>query len=509
MKKILGSIVAVALLATSLPASGAQWALDDKFLENSAGINLVNDYVTAHNTSRLRSLITTKFDKTLPEEVLCEGFGSGDCDFNEHHASGVLLLPACTDSITESCVLSLKTTWNQEVLDISFIRQAAGLLVKADPKRGLPQGSTVSLWEGKSKQTGLTQKFAVYAFLNINGFKNDKFQLGDLGVTVMPYSEKTGSNYFAPNLQAMVSSEGRRSLSIGGGHPGCAFTETGFCGEIEDFPQNSEVSVSVIAPSAIGGWFRGRMQDTAISVAAKGKDANQITVTGKPAEVAMIGFAKPISETPASFINAMKKSFPWWTRGTLSMSNTGNFESDLLQGIRDALEDTASGIVSVWSFVAAGNSYHPCFQDTSKVLGIVTTNASIYQPSAPQYAKGFLNYEVSGMHYRPGGTEEFQGTYDLVMRSEVARCLYGLNKAPVSATISVSGEGDKNIATTVVSEKNGWLKLAAYGFTFSEKTIKVKLGQKKQTTITCIAPGKKTKKVTAAKPKCPKGFKRK
>jgi hypothetical protein len=95
------------------------------------------------------------------------------------------------------------------------------------------------------------------------------------------------------------------------------------------------------------------------------------------------------------------------------------------------------------------------------------------------------------------------------MRSDVARCLYKFSKAPVSATITISGEGDKNIATTVVSERGGWLKLAAYDFTFSQKTIKVKLTQKKQTTITCVAPGKKSQKVTAAKPKCPKGFKKK
>jgi hypothetical protein len=66
--------------------------------------------------------------------------------------------------------------------------------------------------------------------------------------------------------------------------------------------------------------------------------------------------------------------------------------------------------------------------------------------------------------------------------------LYGFSNAPLSATISVTGGADKTIATTVVSEKNGWLKMAAYGFTFSNKTIKVK--------------------VTKAKPKAPKKTKK-
>jgi hypothetical protein len=131
-----------------------------------------------------------------------------------------------------------------------------------------------------------------------------------------------------------------------------------------------------------------------------------------------------------------------------------------------------------------------------------------YAGNAPQLKRGFLDYKVAGFHYLPNG-EEAIGSYDLIMKSEVARCLYGLSKAPVSATITISGEGDKNIATTVLREKNGWLKLGAYGFTFSSKTIKVKLTQKKQTTITCVAPGKKAKKSTGANPKCPKGYKKK
>jgi hypothetical protein len=100
------------------------------------------------------------------------------------------------------------------------------------------------------------------------------------------------------------------------------------------------------------------------------------------------------------------------------------------------------------------------------------------------------------------------------MRSDTARCLYGFSKAPVSATISVTGSnGETKTATTVVSEKNGWLKMAAYGFTFSSPTISVKLTQAgaataKKTTITCVK-GKLTKKVTAVNATCPAGYKKK
>ena len=118
------------------------------------------------------------------------------------------------------------------------------------------------------------------------------------------------------------------------------------------------------------------------------------------------------------------------------------------------------------------------------------------------------------------------------MRSEVARCLYGLTPAPIKATISIVGGNDSVVATTSMGERNGWLSLSAAGFTFSEKNIQVKLSQDAPVatpvvaptmapatvpatkpvvtaiTITCIK-GKTTKKVTASKPVCPKGYTKK
>ncbi|MEY3112014.1 MAG: hypothetical protein RIT23_1145 [Actinomycetota bacterium] len=58
------------------------------------------------------------------------------------------------------------------------------------------------------------------------------------------------------------------------------------------------------------------------------------------------------------------------------------------------------------------------------------------------------------------------------------------------------------------SEKDGWIKIAALGFGFSTPTVKVKFAQVKSQTIVCVK-GKATKKVTGAKPVCPKGWKKK
>ena len=117
---------------------------------------------------------------------------------------------------------------------------------------------------------------------------------------------------------------------------------------------------------------------------------------------------------------------------------------------------------------------------------------------------------MASAHLLPNG-EVFQGTYKLLIQSALARCLYGFTSAPISASISIiNSDGTSTIATTALSERNGYISLAAQGFTFSNPTLRVKLTQKKSQvyTITCIK-GKASKKVTAVKPKCPTGFKKK
>jgi hypothetical protein len=129
----------------------------------------------------------------------------------------------------------------------------------------------------------------------------------------------------------------------------------------------------------------------------------------------------------------------------------------------------------------------------------------------------------------PNG-ELSRGTYDLSLKADFARCLYGISGTAVRATVSIISESGTAVnAVTVVNEKNGWLNFAARGFTYSSPTIKVKLSQAeevkptptptpsatatakpvaKKTTITCVK-GKTSKKVTAIAPKCPSGFKKK
>jgi hypothetical protein len=184
------------------------------------------------------------------------------------------------------------------------------------------------------------------------------------------------------------------------------------------------------------------------------------------------------------------------------------------------LGDKAVAMPSQWSFqtlnltdtTAAGLA--KCTSSVSSLAGLIFTNASVFSSGAPAFnkAEGTLDYKVASPHTDQDGTLT-SGTYDLVLNSTVARCLYGFSKAPIGATVSVlSNDGQAQVATTIIKEKNGFFRMGAYGFGFSSPTIKMKItqagaaGVKK--TITCVN-GNKAKKVTAVKPVCPAGFKKK
>jgi hypothetical protein len=204
----------------------------------------------------------------------------------------------------------------------------------------------------------------------------------------------------------------------------------------------------------------------------------------------------------------------------------------------EVAKDKAYASVSTWSFRTMQDyqEYAKCIGE-SGVAGMVTTNSNAYIAGPPTFQDGDLAYRVASPHYDTKGEVQI-GTYDLAIRSDIARCIYGFTSAPIQATLSVIyADGEAKKATTLVSEKNNWLRLSAKGFTYSSPTVKVRLTQEKavvapsptpsasptptpmasasaapvaakQTSITCVK-GKIAKKVTAVNPKCPTGYKKK
>jgi hypothetical protein len=336
------------------------------------------------------------------------------------------------------------------------------------------------------------------------------------------------------------------------------------CAQRYAFPAGIKFYVKVRSQQSPSGWMHGRVSDPDIQI-SEAAGVTSIEMQGFPVAVPAVYKMYTYPEMP----QALKDEYDVTTGGYKKDPNFARNPTNYVQGGRSAedpdplkrnniyepspssragmeqlkmwipfINDKATALLSFWSVRTLtfdemeGSSQ--CFRDTNRVSGIVTTNATQYSAGPPTLDKveGTLNYVVAAPHYDPRD-KDFKGSYDLVMRSDVARCIYGFSKAPINATISItSDDGTPQIATTLIGERNGWLYLQAKNFEFSAPIIKAKLTQEvvveptptptatatpaptkkpavaKKTTITCVK-GKTSKKVTAVKPKCPSGFKKK
>jgi len=133
--------------------------------------------------------------------------------------------------------------------------------------------------------------------------------------------------------------------------------------------------------------------------------------------------------------------------------------------------------------------------------------------------------KVGNAHFDEFGNE-IQGWMELKVKGTRARDWWGINPAIAAGYAKVEityQDGTSKIATVTsrYDSKNDWINLRAYGFTYSTPQLAISFKQPeeapkqekkvvspKKTTIICIK-GKTSKKVTAVKPKCPKGYKKK
>ncbi len=333
----------------------------------------------------------------------------------------------------------------------------------------------------------------------------------------------------------------------------------GLCAQRYAFPSEIRFFVKVKTQLTPAGWLHGRISQPDIKITQLANHT-EIEIQGNPVAVPVIYKMYRYSEMP----QALKDEYDVATGGYKKDRDFLRNPSNWVQGGRTAespnpvlrnsiyapapfsqagmdqlklwipfVDDKATALISYWSVRTLSASEmvgsSACFSDKQNVTGIVTTNATQYSAGPPQLdkAEGTLNYIVAAPHYGSSG-KVFYGSYDLVMRSDVARCVYGFSRAPIKATISItSADGFPQVATTVVGERNGWLYMQANNFEFSSPTIKAKVtqeaveevqvtpnplssgtpnvGKPKSKSITCVK-GKKSLKVTAPKPKCPAGF---
>lgn len=510
--------------------------------------------------------------------ISCKGIKEGGCE----NASSLMLnfiVPPCTDSSkpTDMCIKELSFANSAGKMEkAKLLYEVATPKILANQSAKTPAGGGISVWQGPAgNNSGGTDTYGVQIGIRYNIDYNP--QTRDPGIAyvfgfeaeVIPVSFKSGSQYKLPGGFQASNEE-------------CAWNEDGKCAVRQEFGSALPISLSFQMDSRITGWLSGRMKDTGIDFSQLTPSTNLLTVTGTPIDVPMgyadlteadlaknpaakETFAQPGSQCVAGPAGACGLGTIWrpqsdrlnWQWGpyfqerfrVLSATPTefAAFEAKYLNtGYAKIFQQYLKTFPvrnSQWKILGLDRSgfregnWPACITDSTKFNGIVTTNAMLNDVSPARFEDGSLIYDVAGAHEAYDGSV-FKGTYDLVMSSSVARCLYNFTSAPIKATISIiASDGTvQSVATEAVSERNGWLSLSAKNFTFSAPTIKIKLSQEatptpkatatpkptpvqtaapsatpvavKKLTITCVK-GKTVKKVTAIKPICPAGYKKK
>lgn len=479
-------------------------------------------------------------DETPGRTKFCDEFNTRGCNLDSRADLSITsILPVCASAI-ENCVESLQITKSDgTVVNAKFEKYFKGKTFAGVPELDMPGGSRPSLWiaTGAPNSSG-TDKYVVNTSMIWN-YRGGAASVYSFQASVYAIQDKFSAGYTDSGIDTGPNINGKFGSYTNTGEINfmgtCIATEAGYCAERVEFAPNTRINLKMKLSNKVTGWLQGRISSPVIDLTQINTDFNSLSVTADVVEVPMM-YAQFKKSDNNAFVNDAYENKWASSLGFNGRSEWRQFGPnqpvgmELVTALSAAAKDTSAEVRSYWNISSLPNaSSNPCMADTSKLIGFVTTNAMAYSGEAPKWDGSSLQYKVAGLHYLPDGKTLATGKYDLVMRSESARCLYGFTNAPISASISIaSADGEQKVATTVVNEKNGWLYLAANGFTFSAPVINIKLTQEavkkeevkpetpapvvsspktpaKAKTIKCVKNGK-IKTITALKPKCPTGY---
>jgi hypothetical protein len=469
MKKLLSILFSLVLVASAVPvrAAYAPPNFDPKLFSQGFYIALADSSFGLWS-SRVTSRANSK------DEVLCRDF-EGDCSLastNERQISAHTNFSICQDLQEIDCISSVKV--GDESLTL---RELSGDLVTGDPKLFLPSGTGPVLGSGPSGDYLIVGR-GEYQWGKTEGY----FLTRALDFEITPVTIRSGKFSdisMAPNFTATSQTVGEV-----GEIEGCFFNTADSC----YVAKNAELvgkkfALNLQLSSKWSGFFKGRLVDPKITILNK-SSVQAVEVIAESAKTHKVFFKvnwdKYDDREAAALCYGTSSCQALAPRATgsrnyLSSSPPG---MAILQAFGEHHLDVAAEDVSEWSFGVGRSMGENCLAPNQGLVGMVTSNAPVFQAGPPSFQAGSLTYEIAGLHFASDGKTVNEGQYKLQIRSDVARCLYGFNKAPVSATVQVTNENGKEVvSTTTVSESDGWLRLNANGFTFSRKKVKVVLSQ--------------------------------
>ena len=527
----------------------------------STKINLDGPYVGVSVTEALEML--TQGPRLMAQTTtsdgqrfhLCNSMNDETCLAAQTTIDATSYLPPCDSRITINCISSFFATSEEGVrtegLFKKFVQDNSTYQYPGDPEINLPQGrGEGSIWSmpGVTNLSGTDNYYVGALFFSSASIDattkkiQSRFAPYRMVTSISPVSLKTGNfGVNTPTDSSNASNDGSPNGGVGNGNNSgdstwidCAVTETGICYMPENFPSGYRFGITIRMGSHLTGWYHGRIFQPKINVVNQGPTDQEVTFEALPVIAPTVREKVSTSSLSAELRDYLTNNSVGNGFGYVMPESSGDESFKQMKLWLPAVKDKATTSFSYWTVKTlqsfSDSKIGQCSKSDQTLSGVVTTNALVYNAGPPSYelSTGELSYKVLSPHFTSTGGVAL-GTYDLILSSTVARCIYGFTQAPIQATLSIlSEDGSPQVATQLINEKNGWLTLSAAGFTYSSPTVRVKLSQEtpivvptppakpavnpvtsaKKTSITCLK-GKTSKKVTAFKPKCPTGFKKK
>ena len=505
-------------------------------------------------------------DGKITNIAICNTGSEAGCDFTIF-AKYRAVLPMCSGSSDINCISGITATDAQgkelEVKSPSVFPKENPQAFSGNLALNVPQGSGAVLVSIPEAKHAGGDNYLVKTTLTSDRSKGQKvFPAPSLGASISAVKIIEGDFFDLATETNTAKYDSIGRVQVGTTQTKnidpfasklCLASSLTQCAIPYTMPKDITFGFSLRLSTSLSGWLHGRMRSAIIDYKQDGTTTN-LSVKGTPITVPLVdvwakssdlsdahvaaylnqqwsGEARHYPPTPQNMglpIAESEKTRSGMQSISFKHVNT-NFSSTAMSNFLLWLplaKDKASAMPTEWRIGTMSEKGEgkvgECLTKAKGLAGLVTTNSTMYIDGPPTFQSGFLDYKVASTHFEADGTTVFKGTYELIMSSSVARCIYGFTSAPVSATVSITSEnGEPSTATTQVNEKNGWLTLAAYNFTFSNPTVRVSLTQAKESvaapvkastikkaTLLCIK-GKTIKKVVAITPKCPAGYRKK
>lgn len=573
VKKVLVTLISLTLLSPQIIARAEstipeQWAPLSAPGAGYIGFEANESFFASTEASTWFNFTTSngEADGKITNIAICNTGSEAGCDFtifSKYRA----VLPMCSGRSDINCITAITATDAQgkelEVKSPSVFPKENPQAFAGNLSLNVPQGSGAVLVSIPDAKHAGGDTYLVKTTLTSERSKGQKvFPAPSLGSSISAVKIIEGDFFdiVTDTNTARYDSIGR--IQVGNTQTKnidpqasklCIAASLTQCALPYTMPKDITFGFSLRLSTSLSGWLHGRMRNAVIDYKRDGTTTN-LTVKGTPITVPLVdvwakssdlsdnhvntylnqqwsGEARHYPPTPQNMglpIADSEKTRSGMQNISFKHVNT-NFTSTAMSNFLLWLplaKDKASTMPTEWRIGTMSErgegKVGECLSKANGLAGLVTTNSTMYIDGPPTFQNGFLDYKVASTHFEADGTTVFKGTYELIMSSTVARCIYGFTSAPVSATVSITSEnGEPSAATTLVNEKNGWLTLAAYNFTFSNPTVRVSLAQAKgavaepakgtpikKATLVCVK-GKVIKKVVAVTPKCPSGYRKK